>query len=104
MVTITGKTFLRELQVGLHGFLKKRFEQILFSEDAKALQCTGSSAAIASLVFIKTQSFREQAVFNAHCNICKTSNCQTRKQDGLCHNQKSVINAFQGLWPSVTLD
>lgn len=89
MVTITEKTSLRELQVSLHEFLKKRFEQILFSEDAKALQCTGSSAAIASLVFIKKQSYRDQTVFNAHCNIYKTSTAR-HGSNMVCATTKEV--------------
>lgn len=59
MVAITGENFLGELHISLHLFLKKRFEQIIFYDDAKALQCTGSSANIASLAFISQQKATE---------------------------------------------
>lgn len=53
MVTITGETFLWELQIGLHGFLKRGLSKIFFMR----MQRPGNAQA--ALVFSSQQKAAE---------------------------------------------
>lgn len=94
MAKIIGEYFLWELQIDLHGFLKKGLSKVFFYEDVKALQCTGSSANIASLVFISQEKATEIRQYLMLTVTFIRVLLLNKKQDGLCNNQVSVIKAF----------